>query len=103
MVKIENKILSLKEGVVVLNGSMEKSATTKNLIEHTLNVLPDGGFTPRDLIDRSRIQEVLDKLKPNQKEIQLEDSDFENLKKIVNASRWGIRGKDVIEFINIFI
>jgi hypothetical protein len=84
-------------------------ATTKDLIEVTLDIVPQGGFTPKDIRDRNRIQSVLDKLKDKKPKkegdslmIELEDQDYENLKTVVNSSRWVSREKDLQIFLDSF-
>lgn len=72
----------------------------KDLIEYCLDVVPQGGFKPEDIRKRNRIQLALDKMKENK--IKFEDSDFNNLKKIVNESRWIIRDKDLAKFLEKF-
>lgn len=102
MKKIEIKTTSILESQVKQGGSPSSFATTVDLIEASLDIIPNGGFTPKDLRDRNKIQSVLEKAKPEPKEIEFEDADFENLKGIVSNSRWIIRHKDIVDFISQF-
>lgn len=70
------------------------------IIEHALDTPPQGGFTPKDIRERNRIQVVLDKCKDGK--IELEDADFSNLKEIIKNSRWGTRDKELQIFLEIF-
>lgn len=80
-------------------GDTEKELDYKNLIETALDVVPQGGFTPKDIRDRNRIQEALDKATTV---IKLEDSDYEALEKIIKDSRWLFRHPDLNVFLQKF-
>lgn len=105
-IKIEETLINEKQ--LKLNGDSNKNISYIDLIEYTLDVIPQGGFTPKDIRDRNRIQDNLDKyigqsdLKDHKGSISFEDSDFENLKDIVKSSRWTIRTRDIHDFLNIF-
>ena len=94
-----------------------KFADTCDLIESCLDNIPQGGFTPKDIRERNRIQIVLDEYREERKElkvkadkkegtksqpIKLEDQDYDALKIIVNASRWSAREKVLQEFLDVF-
>jgi hypothetical protein len=89
-----------------------KFADTCDLIEVTLDGIPQGGFTPKDIRDRNRIQTVVDNYrKPKEKAkadkapkpiLEFEDADYENLKHIVNNSRWASRDKALQDFLDVF-
>jgi hypothetical protein len=97
-IKIEKtKITEVK---VKFRGNENKEMDYKDLIELSLDIVPSGGFTPKDIKDRNRIQEALDK--SDGKIIVLEDADFENLEKIVKDSRWTIRDKELNIFLKKF-
>lgn len=100
MKEIENLGFLTKKGTISQAKSLEESAETKDFIEYALDVVPHGGFSPKDIRDRSRIQAVLDEHESG--ELAFEDADFTNLKAIVESSRWGSRNKDVSDFINQF-
>lgn len=70
------------------------------IIEHALDMPPQGGFTPKDIRDRNRIQLALDK--PKENKIKLEDADFDSLKGIIKTSRWGTRDMELQTFLSIF-
>lgn len=85
----------------------DKCLDYADLIEVCLDILPQGGFSPSDIRDRNRIQNVIDKRDDDKKDLKkdslaFEDADWKNLKKIVNTSRWVIRHKDLQKFLDIF-
>lgn len=104
MKRIEIKTTSILEPQIKQGGLPNNFATTIDLIEASLDIIPNGGFTPKDLRDRNRIQSVLErfKAKPELKEVEFEDADFETLKTIVANSRWIVRHKDIVDFLSIF-
>lgn len=67
----------------------------KELIESALNQTPQGGFSFEEIRKRNKIQDVLDKANGK---MSFEDAEAENLKEIVNASRWIVRDKSIEEF-----
>lgn len=90
-IKIEKtKII---ENKVKFEGSETKELDYKDLIEHALDIIPQGGFTPKDIRERNRIQEAIDK--SNGVSIKLEDADYEALEKIMKDSRWIIRNTEL--------
>jgi len=97
---IENIFTSITEDKVRYNGSREKLLSYRDLIEISLDIVPQGGFTPKDIRERNRIQDALDSLLD--KGIGLEDSDFDVLEKIIESSRWPIRDKELAEFLRKF-
>lgn len=77
---------------------------TRDLMELTLDMIPQGGFTPKDIKDRNRIQDAIDKSRAdNLNEVLLEDADYENFIKIVSQSRWVTRDKDVQAFLDKYV
>jgi len=75
-----------------------------DLLEVSLDIVPQGGFSPSEIRDRNRIQTAIDKdRKSKDKIIHFEDADWKNLKRIVNLSRWMIRHADLQKFLEIFI
>jgi len=71
-----------------------------DLIEVALDTPPQGGFIPKDIRERNRIQKIMDEAKDGV--ISFEDADWENLKKIIKASRWMVRNKDLEKFLQLF-
>lgn len=99
MKSIKNKKTEILEVQLRYTTDKEKTVDYKELIEYCLDVIPQGGFTPKDIRDRNRIQNALGK---SSTDIELEDADFANLVPIVSASRWTMRHKDLSEFLNHF-
>jgi hypothetical protein len=110
MKNINVKTTSLE--LTKLNGKStdgEVFADTLDLMETTLDIVPQGGFTPKDIRDRNRIQTVIDELRDKRKVtkdidpvLSLEDHDYDVLKNIVSISRWASRDKVLQEFLDSF-
>ena len=100
MKKIKIEKTSIKENKVKYQGDENKTIDYKGLIEHALDIVPQGGFTPKDIRDRNRIQDALDKATPNL--ITLEDADYTALEKIMKESRWTIRDKELDKLLKNF-
>jgi len=109
-VEIKTTGLELKKltGKTTEDGKM---ADTRDLIEVCLDIIPQGGFTPRDIRERNRIQIVLDKSKEKKPKsemkssndiLEFEDHDYDNLRVIVGLSRWVSRDKDLQAFLDTF-
>jgi len=96
-IKIEKT--TIPENKVVFKGSDNKELDYKDLIEHALDIVPQGGFTPKDIRDRNRIQVALDNAT---NVIALEDSDYDALEKIMRDSRWTIRDKELDQLLKNF-
>jgi hypothetical protein len=89
-----------------------KLADTCDLIEATLDSIPQGGFTPKDIRDRNRIQIAVDKYRKAREAakgdesfktvIELEDADYDNMKYLANNSRWASREKSLQDFLDFF-
>jgi len=88
-IKIKNVTTTISDGK---NGMV----TTTELIRRSLNVVPNGGYTREDFKIRDRIEACLDDKKDT---IILEDSDANNLKKIVSEIRWSFRHEDLTKFL----
>lgn len=85
------------------NNLPDRKADTRDLIELTLDMVPQGGFTPKEIRERNRIQDAIDKSrKIESEEVELEDSDYEALLKIVSSSRWTSRDKELQSFLELF-
>ena len=96
-IKIEKtKITEVK---IKFQGSETKELDYLDLIAHALDIVPQGGFTPKDIRDRNRIQEALDKADTK---IELEDADYDALEKIMKDSRWTIRDAELHALLTNF-
>ena len=108
MKKFKNEKTEINLNLIKQNGDAEKKADFVDLIETCLDIVPQGGFTPKDIRDRNRIQDTIDKFRkkdPSTKDsdtVSFEDSDYENLSKIVKSSRWTSRDKTLQKFLSIF-
>jgi hypothetical protein len=100
MKKIKIEKTKITENKVKFQGDASKELDYKDLIEMALDVVPQGGFTPKDIRDRNRIQDTLDKATSHT--ISLEDNDFDNLDKIMRESRWTIRDSELNNFLQNF-
>lgn len=96
MKKIKIEKTSIKESALKRDGE-DKEVDYKDLMELTLDVVPQNGFTPKDIRDRNRIQIAIDKEKDGT--ISLEDADWDNFIKVLDQSRWPIRDKELAEFL----
>jgi hypothetical protein len=102
------KKVELKTTDIDINEEGDK-LTYQELIETTLNVRPEGGYSFKDIKDRARIEKAItaavekaEKSKAKTKPtpvLELEDADMQNLKKYVKDTKWMIRHDDLIEFI----
>lgn len=93
MRKIEIKKTKITENETKFQGDSGKILDYKDLIVAALDVVPQGGFTPKDIRDRNRIQDALDKSFANT--ISIEDADYDNLVKVMKDSRWTIRSSEL--------
>lgn len=100
--KIEKTEIKNSQLRFVDKSEEDKCLNYADLIEVCLDIVPQGGFSPSDIRDRNRIQNVIDKGIPKEGFLDFEDADWKNLKKIVIASRWVIRHKDLQKFLDIF-
>ena len=96
-IKIEKT--KITETQVKFQGDKDKEFDYKDLIEVALDVVPQGGFTPKDIRNRNRIQDVLDK---STNIIEIEDADYDNLVKIIKDSRWTLRDSELNTFLQNF-
>ena len=99
MKKIKNEKTSITQDLVKFRGDTNREIDYKELIELCLDFVPQGGFSPKDIRNRNRIQDALDKA---DKIITLEDADFENMENIIKESRWMIRHHDLNIFLERF-
>jgi len=100
MKHIPNEVTSITEEKVKFKGDPGKLANYSDLITVALDTIPQGGYTPKDIRERNRIQEALDKAGSGT--INLEDSDYDALEKIMKESRWVIREKDLQKLLGGF-
>lgn len=99
MKKIKIERTKITENKVKFQGDANKELDYKDLIEIALDVVPQGGFAPKDIRDRNRIQDALDKATTS---IELEDADYDALEKIMKESRWTIREAELNVLLNNF-
>ena len=99
MKKIEIKQTKITENLLKFQGDKDKELDYKDLIEVALDVVPQGGYTPKDIRERNRIQEALDK---STNVIEIEDADYDSLEKIVKDSRWSVRSPELNKFLQNF-
>ena len=99
MRQIEIEKTKIIENQIKFQGDKDKELDYKDLIEAALDVVPQGGFTPKDIRNRNRIQDVLDK---STNVIEIEDADYDNLKKIIKDSRWTLRDSELNIFLQNF-
>lgn len=97
-IKIEET--SITQDKIKFQGDKDKKLNYKDLIDMALDIVPQGGFTPKDIKERNRIQDALDS--STNTSITLEDSDFEALERIITDSRWTIRNSDLNIFLKKF-
>lgn len=100
MKKIKIEKTTLLESKLKFQGDPSKEVDYKDLMEIVLDIIPQGGFTPKDIRDRNRIQGAIDEAKDGT--INLEDSDYENFVKIIETSRWPVRDKEILKFLDLF-
>lgn len=94
------KVLENKKLTIQQNG---KFIDYKQLIRNCLDDVPTSpatgaplGFSRSDMRDRDRIEIVIDK--PGD-EIKFEDTDADNLKRLVVSMRWAMRHKEILKFV----
>ncbi len=95
MKTIENKITGID---LIEEGGSTRKVEYKDLIEAAMKQPPQGGFSFDDLDKRFRIREQIEKSK--KKELQFEDADFGNVKRIVLSARWQ-DNEEVYQFLKL--
>lgn len=73
---------------------------TTDLIKACVNNVPQGGLSISEMIKRIRIMDLVNSA--SGPEIQIEDADFDNLKIYMNAMKWTVVSKAIVEFSNQF-
>jgi hypothetical protein len=99
MKTIKNEKTTITEDKVKFKGSESKELDYKDLIEIALDAPPQGGFSLKDIRDRNRIQDALDK---STNAIALEDNDYDNLEKLLKDARWPTRHRELDAFLSKF-
>lgn len=105
MKNIKNNKTKIELSKIKFNGATDKTSDYVDLIESCLDIVPQGGFTPKDIRERNRIQDVIDKYRAQEdqeKDIELEDQDYEALSRIITTSRWASRDKELFQFLSLF-
>lgn len=100
MKKLGNKVTKIIEGKVKFQGDQEKLMDYAGLIRLAMDIVPPGGYSPKDVQDRVRLQMQLSDIKEDT--IAFEDADWDNLKRIVSTSRWAYWDDELNDFLNLF-
>jgi len=95
------QLKTVKEKVLFNSAEIEQEFKTIELIKQAVNFTPPGGFNASDMINRIRILDLLDSAN-SAENLALEDADYENLKKYVKETKWGVVSKTIVEFIKEF-
>jgi len=97
MKKIKNK-------QIVINDGKEKSESSL-VAEMALSCTKqptEKGFDVSEMRKRMRVVDVLEKaIEKKEKTINLEDADYDELKKCVDSMRWAIVDKGILEFCDL--
>lgn len=91
MKSIPNKTTSLKDN----NGQEVVPMTYGGLIKAVINQPKQGGFDYNDIETRLAISKAI---KDNPENIELEDSQFNYLKKLVETMKWAVFNEDLLTF-----
>lgn len=89
MKKFENKKTELENGVNRL-GYADLAITC-------LNQIPQGGLGPLEMAERIKLINPLQELELDQI-LEIEDANFETLKKCVESTKWNAVHKDIVAF-----
>lgn len=93
------KLIELKTDIVIFPDGSEKEISTDELLRLSINSVPEGGFTPQEMMLRLRLLNALDS---SNGEMKIEDADYEKLSELVKSMKWGILSKFIVEFVNGF-
>ena len=99
------KTIELKnqtEAISIGANKQDIDISTLELIKIATFTTPQGGFTANDMANRLRILDAIEKISENTKFLTLEDSDFANLGKYVNETKWGMISRTIAEFVKLF-
>lgn len=91
-------LLSVQENPIVNNRETPVDLKTLDLVKLAVNQAPEGGYTPEEMTKRIRILDVIDSLPENAEALELEDADFDNLKKWVVQVKWSFVSRFIIAF-----
>jgi len=98
------KQLELKSTTITVQnaeGELIKNANYLDLITHCLNVPPPNGYSPDEMRQRMRIEDVVQKAANEKaKLLKLEDADAKKLKQVCNSVTWQLMSHDLIGFID---
>lgn len=93
------KTIPLKDFSVTQGDQTQSESAVKMLRAIVLFVDPHkGGATFEDQYKRSRILTVLDKAKPDAKQIALEDQDAATLAQCVREMRWSVISTEILDW-----
>lgn len=92
MKTIINKLTSLS------NGKEEGTLSYNDFLKTIMNIAPKDGYTISEMRQRLKIYAELEPDSNNN--INLEDIDFVVVKTCVQAFKWGIANKEVVEFVD---
>ena len=84
------------------NVSDAANATVASLLKLTLGQPPERGFDFATIRARNKVADALDKVKPGDATLELEDADFVTARQCVEAFRWGSANPEVIKFAELF-
>lgn len=100
MIKLENK--TIKFSIPTSNGGdpIEINKKYSVLIAECINNPPPIGFSVKEMQTRLRILDILEKSKSS---IELEDSDFEEVRRLVSEMKWKILSRDLVVFIETIL
>jgi hypothetical protein len=92
--------IALEKTEIIVQGNPEEVLTYRDLIEAALDFAPQGGFSFKDIRERARIQDALNAAENGI--MELEDSDYDALERIVKGTKWVSRHKDLLVFLQKF-
>jgi hypothetical protein len=97
----ELKFKREKETIFVNGQYMEVEIATTNIIRNIIHQPKEGGYTIKDIRDRLKIIEYLDKVDENKLDSTYIDHDsYELIRNLAKTSKWDVVSKSVIYFIN---
>jgi len=97
-IKVEKTSITFDK--VKFGGDPVETMDYADLMEVVLDIVPQGGFTPKDIRDRNRIQNAIEDKKDGK--ISLEDADYTNFTKVLENSRWTVRHIELQKFLDSF-
>lgn len=93
------------EQVFISGVKKEYEFSTLELIKTAANNCPPGGFAASDMMSRLRIIDAVESCEKQGSPadvINLEDNDYENLKKYVETTKWNVLSRSIVDFIKSF-